>query len=89
MANDGKDGNGLWFINAEDKTLCPQVYYTDLVRSLLSQQTDGVLGHRLLEAFNQLTPSNTTLALNKPSKVQFRKNLQSFLGGVKGFLFVK
>lgn len=48
-----------------------------------------MVGQRLLEAFNHLTPTNMALSLNKPNKAQFRKNLQAFLGSIKGFLCVK
>lgn len=66
-----------------------QMYYTELVRNLLAQQTDRVLGQRLLDAFNQLTPSNMKLSLDRLNKMQFRKSLDLFLRSVKGFLCVK
>lgn len=68
---------------------CHQMYYTELVRNLLAQQTDRVLGQRLLDAFNQLTPSNMKLSLDRLNKMQFRKSLDLFLRSVKGFLCVK
>jgi len=68
---------------------CHQMYYTELVRNLLAQQTDQVVCQRLLHAFNQLTPSDMKLSLDRVNKVQFRKSLDVFLGSVKGFLCVK
>jgi len=68
---------------------CHQMYYTELVRSLLAQQTDQVVCQRLLDAFNQLTPSNMKLSLDRMNKVRFRKSLDAFLACVKGFLCVK
>ena len=65
------------------------MYYTELVRNLLSQQTDQVVCQRLLHAFNQLTPSDMKLSLDRVNRVQFRKSLDVFLGSVKGFLCVK
>lgn len=68
---------------------CHQAYYTELVRSLLSQQTDQIVCQRLLQAFNQLTPSDMKLSLDRANIVHFRKSLDVFLGSVKGFLCVK
>ncbi|XP_020623322.1 exportin-4-like [Orbicella faveolata] len=68
---------------------CHQMYYTELVRSLLAQQTDQVVCQRLLDAFNQLTPSDMKLSLDRLNKVRFRKSLDTFLACVKGFLCVK
>ena len=65
------------------------MYYTQLVRNLLAQQTDQVVCQRLLDAFNQLTPSDMKLSLDRVNKTQFRKSLDVFLGSVKGFLCVK
>jgi len=65
------------------------MYYTELVRSLLAQQTDQVVCQRLLDAFNQLTPSNMKFSLDRMNKVRFRKSLDAFLACVKGFLCVK
>ncbi|EDO28766.1 predicted protein [Nematostella vectensis] len=63
-----------------------QGYYTELVRSLLAHQGDPVISQRLLGAFHQLTPSDMKLSLDKHSKAQFRRNLDTFLANVKGFL---
>lgn len=68
---------------------CHQAYYTELVRNLLAQQADHMVGQRLLQAFNQLTPSDMKLSLDRANKVHFRKSLDVFLGSVKGFLCVK
>ena len=65
------------------------MYYAQLVRNLLAQQTDQVVCQRLLDAFNQLTPSDMKLSLDRVNKTQFRKSLDVFLGSVKGFLCVK
>lgn len=67
---------------------CHQAYYTELVRNLLAQQADHLVGQRLLQAFNQLTPSDMKLSLDRANKVHFRKSLDVFLGSVKGFLCV-
>lgn len=68
---------------------CHQAEYTALVQELLASQRDPLVHQRLVDSFNKLTPADITVTINKQSKDQFRKNLDTFLADVKGLLCVK
>ncbi|XP_002740804.1 exportin-4-like [Saccoglossus kowalevskii] len=68
---------------------CHQVQYNELVHSLVGSQTDPSYYQRLADAFNQLTPPNEPLVINRPHKLAFLRKMETFLVNVRGFLCVK
>lgn len=68
---------------------CHQTEYAALVQTLLASQTDSLVHQRLVDSFNKLTPADISITIDKHTKDQFRKNLDTFLADVKGLLCVR
>lgn len=63
--------------------------YKTMVNELLSRQSEPAYYQRLVEAFNSLTPATLPLVLNRPNRIQFMQNFDTFLVNVRGILCVK
>ncbi|XP_066917411.1 exportin-4-like isoform X2 [Clytia hemisphaerica] len=70
---------------------CHQEEYLKLANNLIAKQhvTNETFKQRLIDAFQLLTPVGLQLSPNRQSLRQFRKNLETFLQNVKGFLCFK
>ncbi|CAE1267217.1 Exportin-4 [Acanthosepion pharaonis] len=68
---------------------CHQEKYRHLVTELLYSQEEQEYKERLLEAFNQLTPSSLKLVITRQNKVAFLQNFEQFLINARGILCVK
>ncbi|XP_071481879.1 exportin-4-like [Diadema antillarum] len=63
--------------------------YTELVNNVLRHQSNPSHYQRLAAAFSQLTPSDSTLQLDRAHKMKFQGQLETFLLNVRPFLIVK
>ncbi|KAJ8027477.1 Exportin-4 [Holothuria leucospilota] len=68
---------------------CHKDKYSIIVNTILSGQSDPVIYQRLVEAFNELTPPNMHLTLNRQEKFKFQKRLEKFLLNVRSFLTIR